>query len=65
MNISESNKAIIDQLAAGKVYKEIGAEMGLKTRTIKDRVRVLKQKYKCTTVAQLVIKCQGSNGLSH
>lgn len=56
MNITETNKQIIEHLAAGKVYKEIAAAMNMKVRTIRDRVDTLKKQFDCTTVAQLVVK---------
>lgn len=56
MNLTETNKQIIEHLAAGKVYKEIAAAMDMKARTIRDRVDTLKKQFNCTTVAQLVVK---------
>jgi DNA-binding NarL/FixJ family response regulator len=56
MSITETNKQIIQHLAAGKVYKEIAKELNMKTRTVIDRVENLKKKYSCTTVTQLVIE---------
>lgn len=56
MNISESNKTIIEHLAAGKVYKEIAVMMNISKWTIVDRVRELKKKYSCKTIVELVNK---------
>jgi DNA-binding NarL/FixJ family response regulator len=56
MTIQESNKKIIELLCAGKVYKEIAADLGMKPRTIRDRIFELKKQYHCNTITQLVVK---------
>lgn len=56
MTLSESNNKIIELLATGKTYKEIAASLGMKYRTIVDRVEELKKKYSCLTRDQLLLK---------
>lgn len=56
MTLQESNDKIIHLLADGKTYKEISAELGMKYRTIYDRVTEMKKKYHCGTRDQLVLK---------
>lgn len=56
MNITETNRKIIELLAEGKVYKEVAAELSMKTRTVIDRIQELKKQNDCRTVTQLVVK---------
>jgi len=56
MTLTESNSKIIELLAAGKTYKEIAAILGMKYRTIYDRVTELKRKHDCLTRDQLIVK---------
>ena len=56
MNITETNVKIIELLASGKVYKEVAAELNMKTRTVIDRIQELKKQNDCRTVTQLVVK---------
>lgn len=56
MSITETNAKIIECLSAGKVYKQVAVDTGLKVTTIKKRIKVLKKKLNCNTIAQLVIE---------
>lgn len=56
MNKAQTNNEIVKLLAAGKVYKEIAAELKMKTRTVIDRVQEMKKQNDCSTVTQLVVK---------
>lgn len=57
-DLSESNSKIIENLAAGKVYKEVAAILGMNKRTVIDRVQEMKRRHECGTIAQLVLKYQ-------
>lgn len=56
MTLQESNTRIIELLAEGKTYKEIGAVLNMKYRTIVDRVEEMKKKNACLTRDQLLLK---------
>jgi DNA-binding NarL/FixJ family response regulator len=51
-----SNIKIIELLAAGYLYKQIAAELGMQTRTVKFRIKEMKKQHKCHTVTQLAVK---------
>jgi DNA-binding CsgD family transcriptional regulator len=61
MNLTETNKQIIEHLAAGKLYKEIADIMTMSRHTIIDRVKAMKKKYEAKTIAELVIKVKIPN----
>lgn len=59
MTLQDSNHEILQLLAAGNTYKEVAAKVGKKPRTIKQRIRNLKDKHHCTSVPQLLVKLFG------
>jgi DNA-binding CsgD family transcriptional regulator len=61
MTVQESNNRIIQLLAAGKIQKEIAAELNLSLRTVEDRILDMKRIYGCTTQTQLVVKLMELN----
>lgn len=61
MTIDESNKRIIELLAAGKTVKEIAAELHMKKRTVNDRIEMMKKKNESATITELVVNVLGLN----
>lgn len=53
--LSSRQSAILSLLGTGKTYKQIGAELGISTRTVESHVEKLRRKYGARTTAQLVV----------
>jgi HD-GYP domain-containing protein (c-di-GMP phosphodiesterase class II)/DNA-binding CsgD family transcriptional regulator len=54
--LSERETAILRQLGAGKVYKEIGAELGLSTSTVRSHLHNIYAKLEVSDRAQAVLR---------
>jgi DNA-binding NarL/FixJ family response regulator len=54
--MQEQNRKIIQLLAEGKTVKEVAHSIGLKKRTVHDRIQNLKRKFGAKSIAQLVVK---------
>jgi DNA-binding NarL/FixJ family response regulator len=54
IRISDQEKAIVTDLAAGKVFKQIAAEQGIKEGTLKTVLVEIRRRYGCENSVNLV-----------
>lgn len=54
--LTPTNRSIVELLAAGKTVKEIAAEMQIKSRTVKAKIKRLREIHACVNTTQLVAK---------
>lgn len=52
---NQTNQDIIRLLAEGKTAKEVAAELDIKTKTVRNRLRKMRKDYHCITITQLVV----------
>lgn len=56
MNLTSKDISIIELIGQGLTDKEIADRMGMKKRTVQDKIHNLLRKYDCRNRAQLVVK---------
>jgi DNA-binding CsgD family transcriptional regulator len=54
--IDDKDKDILKKLQDGLTYKEIAVCLFMSIHTVKHRVRVMKDKFDCTTISNLIYK---------
>lgn len=56
MNITETNRKIIELMGEGNTDKEIGKALKMPTRTVQSRIYSMLKKWECRNRTQLVLK---------